>query len=48
MSWAELHRESEHLAAEAQAIARVSPERAQELYAEAAKLETEAITAVTP
>ena len=48
MSWADLHQKSEHLASEAQALARQSPERAQELYVEAAKLEALALTTVTP
>ncbi len=48
MSWAELHAKSEHLAAEAHAIASVSLERSRALYAEAAKLEAAAIAAVSP
>ena len=44
MSWAELHRQSEQLASEAQA----APERARELYAEAAKLEAAALLELAP
>jgi hypothetical protein len=48
MSWAELHQRSEHLAAEAQAAARTSPELAQQLYIEAATLEVEALASISP
>ena len=48
MSWAELHQKSEHLAAEAQAISATSPERAQQLYIDAASLETEALAEISP
>ena len=48
MSWAELHEKSEHLAAEAQDAVRKSPEAAQKLYREAAKLEAEALAALSP
>lgn len=48
MSWADLHEKSEHLAAEAQAAALQSPERAKELYGEAARLEVEALTSLSP
>jgi hypothetical protein len=48
MSWTELHQKSEHLAAEAQAVSRKSPELAQQLYVEAAQLEAEALAAVSP
>ncbi|MCU1233230.1 MAG: hypothetical protein JWP63_1197, partial [Candidatus Solibacter sp.] len=48
MSWADLHQKSEHLAAEAHATAQKAPERALELYVEAAQMETEALGALTP
>jgi hypothetical protein len=48
MSWVDLHQKSEHLAAEAQAAAQQSPEHAQDLYSQAAKLEAEALTALAP
>lgn len=48
MTWAELHQKSEQLAAEAQTAARTSPDAAQNLYAEAARLEAEALAAVAP
>jgi hypothetical protein len=48
MSWAELHKRSEHLAAEAQALMRTSPAQAQELYAQAAILEAKAIVELAP
>ena len=48
MSWTELHQKSEHLAAEAQSVAQTAPDRALELYVQAAKMETEALGALTP
>lgn len=48
MTWAELHQKSERLAAEAQAAAHTSPDVAETLYAEAAKLEAEALDALAP
>jgi hypothetical protein len=46
MTWAELHQKSEHLASEAQAVARRSLDAARELYIEAAKLEADALAAL--
>jgi hypothetical protein len=43
MSWAEFHQRSERLAAEAQSLIVVTPEKARLLYAEAAKAEAEAL-----
>ena len=49
MSWAELHRMSEHLAAEAEVAVRSrSPEVAAQLYIRAAELEAQALVAVAP
>lgn len=48
MSWADLHQQSELLAAQAQVTALESPERARELYAEAAKLEADALFDLAP
>jgi hypothetical protein len=48
MSWAEFHQQSERLAAEAQARALDSPERARELYAQAAQLEVQALADLAP
>jgi len=48
MSWTDLHQKSERLAAEAQATAQKAPERALELYVQAAQVETEALGALTP
>jgi hypothetical protein len=48
MSWADLHRQSERLAAEAQAAALQSPERARELYVQAATLEADALGELAP
>jgi hypothetical protein len=43
MSWVEFHQESERLAAQAQGLALTEPERAQKLYADAAKAEASAL-----
>ncbi len=48
MSWAEFHQQSERLAAEAQTVAIEAPDRARELYAEAAKLEAQALRGLAP
>lgn len=48
MSWADLHQQSERLAAEAKASAKLSVRRAQELYGEAAKLESAALEGLAP
>jgi hypothetical protein len=48
MSWADLHKQSERLASQAQMVSAQSPDRARELYAEAAKLEAAAISELTP
>jgi hypothetical protein len=48
MSWSELHQKSERLAAEAQALTRQEPDRAQVLYAEAAQMEAEALASLAP
>ena len=46
MSWAEFHQESERSAAKAQGLALTEPERAQKLYADAAKAEASALMEV--
>ncbi len=43
MSWSECHQKSERLAAEAQGVSLTFPDRAQKLYAEAAKAEASAL-----
>jgi hypothetical protein len=48
MSWAELHQQSERLAAEAQGIIVASPDKARLLYAEAAQAEAAALLEVGP
>ena len=48
MSWAEFHQQSERLAAEAQSAAVGAPDRARELYAQAAKLEAQALGELAP
>jgi hypothetical protein len=48
MSWVDLHQQSERLAAEAESLTASSPDRARQLYAEAAKLEAEALTDLAP
>lgn len=48
MSWSDFHQKSEHLAAEAQSVARKSPEFAQQLYVEAAKMEAQALAELAP
>lgn len=48
MSWADLHEQSERMAAEAGSLIASSPDRARQLYAEAAKLEAKALTDLSP